>query len=707
MKKITLFALLAILFSFAFPLSGIAAQAYPAISFEQWLKKYSAWDQLEKEYAKDKITGDTPEVILKRAQVHLNLNSPKDALEILEMTPAFQNNAFEIRRLWLGGQAQRALGTLSKSVLWFSQATEHMENEKDIRKQFESEPGLETIWMDVWLKLYWAYTANYTISKSTQQEALNRICNIGLAVWGGEYWEKAHGILNPNSLRNATKPSSAPQLDDTELPQSPLVTEADTVTIAKALGSLSLERFDEATAQISSINQPAVQFFWKEVINTIEKGTSPETLSILIDGNHLKATAFWQGNLLAPYSSSPKLWVLGNSDSAPWTKFRNNLLSMPIADAIQAIDNELGSMLISEETSTLLKNFKLALAISNGDIATAKNVWGQIPKRSLPLALKLAGTFLFKENLKNILPDNSAAAFTVYPMISSLCGAAGYDLGSPYEANFWIAAPQDQISELVETKYPLDKLLLLAYWQQTFDSKPTIHFAKRAAFLFDETSLGNEALLMLASDAVRAKKLQLGAFYLNKIDLSAITHQHHGEWLDIKTHLELESGRNAAALKTFNEMHEGGHEIPVITRLRMALLYQQRRNYEAARVQLLAMWDKRSDMTTTLQAETLFWLGEGEQGMRNTEVALDYYLRLAWGYPQENIWALTAMYRASLIYEKRGKYETAKKLLNTVVKRADRKEQREAAQARISAINKKMGKKEKRKTTNNILVYPF
>jgi tetratricopeptide (TPR) repeat protein len=176
-------------------------------------------------------------------------------------------------------------------------------------------------------------------------------------------------------------------------------------------------------------------------------------------------------------------------------------------------------------------------------------------------------------------------------------------------------------------------------------------------------------------------------------------------WLDAKTRLELESGRQATALETYQKMTATGEPIPVMTRLRMALLYQQRREYETAQKELLAMWDARATMTTALQAETLFWLGEGEQAMRNPDKALDYYLKLAWQYPGENIWALTAMYRASLIYEKRGKYETAKRLLTTVVRNAARKEQKEAAQARIEAINNKMGKPEA--GAEDALVYPF
>lgn len=704
MKKNTLIPLI-VTFLLLLASSGFA-QTYPSVSFEEWLERYGAWDQLEKEYAQvqDK---ETPDVILKRAQVYLNLNSPQEALEILEMTPAFENNLFESRRLWLGGQSQRALGDLSKSVLWFSQATEHMTDDKEVRSYFTAESGLDNIWKDVWLKMYWTYAANQTLSRNAQHDILNKICTIGLTVWGGEYWETAHASLNQDSPYNKNKVPSAPRLDENGLPLQPFISAEDTEAVAKALAFVSLEKFDQARETITTVERPAVSFFWIEIINFLETGITPETLSPLIEGNHLKATAFWQGNVLAPYSASRSTWVLGNPDSAPWTRFRNNILSMPVTDANKAIDNELGSMLISEQTAALLNNFKLALSLSNGDFINASTVWNNIEKKDLPLAIQLAGVLLFKENLNVVLPDNTAKALAIYPMFASLCGAAGYNIGSEHEADFWISAPQKDIPQLSTKQYPLDKLLLLAYWQQIFDSEPSIPFAKRAAFLFGDTSFGAEALIFLANSAVTDKDLQLCAFYLNRIDTTALAPKLQAAWLDIKTRLELDSGQTEKALATFKQMDEDGHDIPVLTRLRMALLFQQRRDFEAARGQLMQMWNNRADMTTALQAETLFWLGEGEQGMRNQEAALDYYLRLAWEYPQENIWALTAMYRASIIYEQRGKYDTAKRLLGTVVKRADRKEQREAAQARISAIDKKMGNGSSGDKAKSVLVYPF
>jgi len=704
MKKTTLIPL--IVTFLLIQVTSVFAQTYPSVSFEEWLEKYGAWDQLEKEYAQEQDK-ETPDVVLKRAQVYLNLNSPKEALEILEMTPAFEDKAFESRRLWLGGQAQRALGDLSKSVLWFSQATEHMANDKEIRTRFIAETGLDKTWKDVWLRMYWTYSANQTLSRNAQHDVLNKICTVGLTVWGGEYWETAHATLNPDSPFNKNRVPAAPPLDNNGQPLQPFVSNADTETIAKALASASLEKFDQARSTIETVEKPSVRFFWNEIINFLETGATPESLSPLIEGNHLKATAFWQGNVLAPYSASRSAWVLGNPDSDPWTKFRNNILSMPVADANKAIDNELGSMLISEQTAALLNNFKLALSLANGDFTNSSTVWNKIEKNELPLAIQLAGVLLFKENLNVVLPDNSAKALAIYPMFASLCGAAGYNIGSEHEADFWISAPQKDIPQLSSKQYPLDRLLLLAYWQQIFDSEPTVAFAKRAAFLFDDTSFGAEALIYLANDAVTNKDLQLCAFYLNRIDTTSLAPKLAASWLDIKTRLELDSGQTEKALATFKEMDEGGHDIPVMTRLRMALLFQQRRDFEAAKGQLMHMWDNRADMTTALQAETLFWLGEGEQGMRNQEAALDYYLRLAWEYPQENIWALTAMYRASIIYEQRGKYDTAKRLLGTVLKRADTKEQREAAQARITAIDKKMGSVSSGEKAQSVLVYPF
>ncbi len=681
------------------------AHAAPKTTFENWLQEYGAWDRLEQEYAKE-TNSDSPEVILKRAEVYLNLNSPNKALELVEMTSTFADNATEAERLWIGGQAHRALGDLSKAVLWFTQASKFMTDPGEKREKFKNETGLQTIWKDVWLKMYWAYVANHSFSRGPQKEALENILAIGQSVWDDTYWEKANAVLNPPADAISPKAPEAPQVGADGLPIAPFVTDADTSLIAQALALVSLEKYDAAIDSLSGISQEPVKSFWQSFITFFDTKQLPKDLTPFDTGNYLKATAFWQGNLLAPYSASHAPWVLGNPESGPWTKFRNNLLSMSSEEANKAIDNELGSMLISEQTAVLLNSFKLALSLSNGNGSASANAWNKVDKTQLPFAIQLAGALVFNENLDAILPSNPSEAFKIYPIFSALLGAAGHVTDSSDQAPFWISVPADKLEKLSQRDWPLDKLLLLANWQQAFDKKPTNELAKRSAFLFKETDFGVSCLLHLADQAVRAKHLQLGAFYLNQLDITNLSTTHKMVWLDVKTRLELDSGRIDTALKTFSKMNELNAPIPVMTRLRMALLYQQRRNFTAAREQLMAMWNNRTNMTTTLQAETLFWLGEGEQAVRNTDKALDYYLKLAWQYPQENIWALTAMYRASIIYEKQGKYDTAKRMLKTVVKRADRKEQREAAKARIAAIDKKMGTKSKGKAAST-LVYPF
>lgn len=679
----------------AVPSIGFTA---PQKDYEEWLRQYGAWDQLDKEFAREGMD-NSAETLLKRANVYLNLNSPKQALEILEMSSVFDDKLLEAQRLMLGGKAHRALGNLTKAVLWFTQSAEELNDPKAVKDVFDDEKNLEYIWMDVWKKLYWAYGDKHTISQQVQQSALVRIANVGAQVWGTEYWREAQELLGVISTEN-----EGPTEDSLPNPDQSMTSDTDIKHIVKSFSLISLEKFDEAQSEITEIEQQTVRFFWATLITAIEKGTMPDDLSPLKDGNYLKANAFWQGDVASVISQGNSAWVLGNPDSAPWTRFRNNLLQMPIDEAIIAIDKELDSMLISKEYSSLLNSVKLALSLSNSDFALALTTWKSIDKKELPLSLLLAGLLSFNKDFNNVLPENITDNSRLRSVFTALAKSTGH-ASLENEAPFWVVSPDEKLKTLSEKTYPMDKLLQLAYWKKRFQEKPTLAHAKRAAYLFDNTSFGTQATLYLAAQAVEIKDLQLAAFYLNRVNRQTLNDSQKMEWFDVKIKIELESGNNDKALGTYNLMTELQAEIPVMTVLRMSLLFQQLRKYEISREQLLSLWDKRGSLPSSLQAETLFWLGEGEQGLRNAEKALDYYLLLAWKYPQENIWALTAMYRASLIYEKRGKYETAKRLLTTVVKRADRKEQREAAKARINAIDNKMGRSSQNK--GSTLKYPF
>jgi hypothetical protein len=64
-----------------------------------------------------------------------------------------------------------------------------------------------------------------------------------------------------------------------------------------------------------------------------------------------------------------------------------------------------------------------------------------------------------------------------------------------------------------------------------------------------------------------------------------------------------------------------------------------------------------------------------------------------------------ALYRSAMIYEIKGNYETAKKLLKTVIATADTKEAQEAARNRLNALEAKAGKPAVK--DNGEPVYPF
>ncbi len=83
-------------------------------------------------------------------------------------------------------------------------------------------------------------------------------------------------------------------------------------------------------------------------------------------------------------------------------------------------------------------------------------------------------------------------------------------------------------------------------------------------------------------------------------------------------------------------------------------------------------------------------MAECHQIQGNLDVAIDEYLKVYWFYRDQYIWSITGLYRAALIYEQKGNLYIAKKILRDVVKNARRKSEKEAAQARLNDINKKI-----------------
>ena len=323
----------------------------------------------------------------------------------------------------------------------------------------------------------------------------------------------------------------------------------------------------------------------------------------------------------------------------------------------------------------------------------------------LPLSLRLAGGLLTQEDVKNFLPQEIGAAAKLAPALRSLLAAGGIGTSLVAEAPFWTKVEVGR-SGTVNKVWPLDRLLVLADWQARWDAAPGLELARRSAFIFPDTAYGYDCLTYLTEKAIEGRYFQLAGTYLHRMGDMSSDKVSQATRLGLKARMERESGKDAEALETYRALTELGVDLPPKTRLDMATFLQLKNNFEAGRKQLLILWDQRESLSRPMQAEILFWLGEGEHSLRNYDAALDFYLRLAYEYPKEPMWPTVAMYRAAMIYELKGNFEPAKKFLRTVIATADTKEAKEAARNRLSALETKSGKPTSAKDGPEAM-YPF
>lgn len=694
--------------------SDQAAPPKPAptdAAFEQWLKKHGAYDRIvlpESEPTGQEADANT----LKRAEGLLMQGSPKEALALIEAHPAFDEPAAETQRLWLGAQAQRALGDPFKAVIWYSHAAKLMDA-KVLKERLVAEPGLEALWVDVWRRQFWAFVGAPSASGEALEGNLRSLQSQAEIIWGLQnFWVKSKEslALATGEMQSAPVPEAKvpakdqgkPPAKDKDAPLS--VTPSDRHHIAESLAAASLEDFVQARRALSGLPDPALKDFWNAMITFMETGKTYDTKTLRAAG-YAKAAGFWSANVLASLAANRDSWFLGSTATPSWTKFRNNISQLPNQEAREAVDKELQSLLLSEDMSRLLRSLKFVLQIAGGDLDTARETWEGLDKRKLPLSLRLAGGMLTQEDVKNLLPQEIGAAAKLSPALRSLLAAAGTGTALIAEAPFWTKAEVGRTST-VNKLWPLDRLLVLADWQARWDAAPGPELARRSAFLFPDTAYGYECQTYLAQKAIDGRFFQLAETYLNRMANMSTDKAGQALRLALKAKMERDSGKDAEALESYRALTELGVEIAPKTRLEMATFLQLKNDFEGGRAHLLLLWGQREKLPRPLQAEVLFWLGEGEHSLRNYDAALDYYLRLAYEYPKEPMWPTVAMYRSAMIYELKGNFEPAKKFLHAVIATADTKEAKEAARNRLNALEAKSGKPTSAKDGPEA-VYPF
>lgn len=657
----------------------------PNGAYEQWLKKFGAYDRIV--LPEDSEADEPSATTLKRAEAQLLQGAPRQALELIEAQQPYDDSALEAHRLWLGGHAYRSLGDPYKAVLWYSQSCKLMDA-KQMKAKLGAEPGLEALWVDVWRRQFWAFVGNPSASRDAFEETLRTLQVQAETAWGQEnFWGRSKEalLLATGEDSPATGKKAGKAAKDGLL----VVGEADRQLIAQAVAAASLEDYGQAKEFLSKVSAPPLRDFWNGLLVFLNTGMAPDA-KVLGSAGYAKAAGFWSANLLAPYAGSRDEWLLGSS-SPSWTRFKAGLSKITREEAQQAVDKELQSLLLSDEMSRLLRSLKFILCLQDGKTDEARAVWDGLDKRKLPISLRVAGGIAYQEDLKTLLPQEIGAAAKLSPALAALLSAGG--TGSPLagEAPFWTRVDVGKNSN-VNKLWPLDRLLVLADWQARWVAAPGPELARRSAFLFPDTAYGYDCLVYLTQRAVENRAFQLAETYLARMVELSTDKSRTLARLRLKGKMERESGKDDLALATYQEILSLGADMDSRTRLDVATFLQLKGDFDGGRKQLLILWEQRDQLPRPLQAEVLFWLGEGEHSLRNYDSALDYYLRLAYEYAQEPMWPTVAMYRSAMIYEIKGNFETAKKLLRSVIATADTKEAQEAARNRLNALETKSGK---------------
>ncbi len=651
-------------------------------TYRDWLEHYGAWDKLDRVYA-EKLDG--PEAILKRAEVAMQGGNPSQAIDLIENTEPFEDLVLEARRLWIGGQAQRALGDPARAVLWFSQAAMNLEP-KQMRSWFSREPGLHEVWADVFRKLFWIYVNNSEVSRESQAMFLAKVLDQALVVWGRTtFWAAAESTFARSLPAEESGQELSPAGTNTLAP-------SDRLVLARYLAKLSLDRAD-ADTMLALLNNEPVKLFWDATHSMAASGQPAlETCLYLQENHYFKPAAF-----LSRKSTATRLANLAADRLLKGSKgfelLKNNLMVLPADQALAMFKDGTVESLMDENGPPLgIGNLYFALALETNNTETALALWPELDKAQLPPSLLLAGLILSGQDAGTALNWGAELDPVTNQTLAILAQAAGAAPALPHVTPFWTKVDPALLKNLAKNKYPLDPDMLLAYWEQEWQASPSSDLARRVAFLFPDESLGAECTIYLAEKAVNDRQLNLGAYYLSTLDDAKLDPDLYAKLLAVKADWQMAGEDMDGALATYEELVATGTPISDVTRLKIAFLLQRKGRLEEGRDQLLELWSKKDEMDTAMQAEILFYLGEGEQAMGQSDKALDYFLNLAWQYPQESMWALTAMYRAASIYEARGQYEPARKLLKTVIKNAQTDKQKAAAEARLSDIEGRMGK---------------
>ncbi len=649
------------------------------LTYQDWLKRYNAWDKLEKEYG---AAEHTPENIIKQARVAMNAGDPNKALQIVESVAPFEDNSVEIDRLWVGAQAWRALGLPDRSVLWFVGAADLMKPEERVQR-LTKEPGLAMVWKDVFRKLFQVYIHNNNLSREAQGVYLSQVIGHGASIWiNDKFWK-----VVKSTLEKVQTVEPAKAKDDL----SRLSKDINKIRIAQAIATV-VEGYSDWNGTLIDMADKDRSGFWIALLSLIENNDQPSLDLSKIALQAIRVQRFLEHDFDAAATMLASNWIQ-SSNTLDFKQFKRNcrLLSMQELHEL-FINGSPESLMIGFVAADELLPLRLGVSIAVNDRQEAEKIWKIINKTTLPNGLRLASMFYFNQTFKDAFnrgPDFGSPNDLLWLTLLEAAGNAPF---LPHLVPFWQpVVPEKDRLKLIYS-WPLDPDVMFKVWKYDWNRRSGPNLARRVAYLYPDEQFGMLCTLFLAENSLGNNQFNLAQYYLSGVDTKATNSTLTAEYYRVKAELQISREDIDGAYESYQQLVGTGAPIDDTTRLKIAFLLQQRGELEQGRKHLLTLWEKREQYETPMQAEILFYLAEGEQAMNNSDQALDYYLHLAWKYPQESMWALTAMYRASNIYESLEQYEPAVRLLKTVVKNAETPKQRETATLRLENIQARQAK---------------
>ncbi len=641
--------------------SSLAVYADEELTFPDWLKKHGAWDSYEKVLQREK---NTPKIVLERAYSLLRLGEAKPAIQLLEQHGPFTNDQIEAERLWLYGSALRLNGDVSRAVLTLSKALKFYEPKKQ-KELLQSQKALSVLWEDVWRQWLWESLASPRLQVGRRALLLQIASQAEMAWPKKKFWKQAKELMQVKKIAHIRKSYIDKGLN------------ADRLSAARALLASAAGFQQLALLEQKKIQNQELRLFWRVFL------ALPNTVpSFLRKDLSLTATDFFEAYGRSLGLAKKQGWKISMPDNPGWKKFHAELAKMPLQAALARLEKELESSLISEELRTVLKKyaftFRLLTTDCNqfGERNKLKMLWKELSKDNPPLSMKVCALILFDEK-------QDFTGTPLYPAFCILAAASGCVPHAAIQSAFWkqdVPSAFDPLAQYMKLKAQFLK-------EKKKKGAKKKEAALHLAYLFPQSTVAQQALFFLAQQAHTEKKPVLAWRYLQKIVLPALPEEMKIDYFLAKAGLEMQLGKEKEALAGYlNILAKKPQALPPVKKLRLALLAQQQNQWQVADKILHELWAQKAGLSEELQAELLFWIGEGQQYMGQTDKALETYLRLGWKYPKENMWAVTALYRAGLIYEQQGKTAAAKKLYTAVLKNSGRKSQKKAAEQRIKAI---------------------